>query len=35
MVENASKGDDICGKVVGIVSGLGGARESVGENGYN
>ena len=35
VVENASTGDDICGKVVGIVGGAGGARGPVGESGDN
>ena len=33
MVENASTGDDICGKVVDIVGGAGGARGPGGESG--
>ena len=33
MVENASRGDDICGKVVGIVGGAGGTRGPLGESG--
>ena len=33
MVKNASTGDNICGKVVGMVSGIGRAREPLGERG--
>ena len=35
VVENASTGDDIGGKVVGIIGGAGGARGPVGESGNN
>ena len=35
VVENASTGDDICGKVVGIIGGADGARGPVGESGNN
>ena len=33
VVENASTGDDICGKVFMIVGGAGGAKGPVGESG--
>ena len=33
MVENASTGDDICGKVVGFIGGAGGARGPRDESG--
>ena len=33
VVENASTGEDICGKVVGIVGRVGGARGPGGESG--
>ena len=35
MVENASTGDNICGKVVTIIGGAGGARGPMGETGDN
>ena len=33
VVENDSTGDNVCGKIVGIVGGASGAREPVGESG--